>query len=48
MKMTINPKDFKHKMDSEELQAYLKIKKSGNGAHKSKKAYDRKKSKKID
>lgn len=47
MKMKINPQEFKHKMDSEELQSYLKIKKSGNGAHKSKKAYDRKKSKKI-
>jgi hypothetical protein len=39
-KMTINTNKFKHKMDNEELQDHLKLKR-GNGAHKNKKAYTR-------
>ncbi|WP_269154436.1 hypothetical protein [Bacillus paramobilis] len=41
--MKIKANSYKRKMDSEELQAYLKTKKQGNGQHKNKKAYDRKK-----
>jgi len=41
--MKIKPNSYKRKMDSEELQVYLKTKKQGNGQHKNKKAYDRKK-----
>lgn len=40
-RIKINPNKLKHKMDSEELQEHLKLKR-GNGAHKSKKAYSRK------
>lgn len=45
--MKIKAADFKRKMSKEELQSYLKSKKMGNGAHKNKKAYDRKRDKKI-
>jgi hypothetical protein len=40
LKITIKPPN-KHKMDSEEVQDYLKLKR-GNGGHKSKKDYSRK------
>lgn len=40
--MKIKAKDFKRKMSAEELDSYLKTKRQGNGSHKSKKAYDRK------
>lgn len=40
--MKIKAKDFKRKMSSEELQSYMKAKRQGNGMHKNKKAYDRK------
>ena len=39
--ITIDPNKLKHKMDSEELEGYLKLKR-GNGAHRNKKAYSRK------
>lgn len=41
--MKIKPRDAKRKMDSEELQVYLKAKRQGNGVWKNNKAYDRKK-----
>lgn len=41
IKLTLKPRDIKHKMDAEELQQHLKVKR-GNGAHKSKKDYSRK------
>lgn len=44
MKMTIQVRDSKRKMDPQELQEYLKLKR-GNGQHKNKKAYDRKQEK---
>lgn len=40
LKIIIKPSN-KHKMDSEEVQDYLKLKR-GNGSHKSKKDYNRK------
>lgn len=45
--MKVKAKSYKRKMGLEELQAYLKSKRQGNGAHKNKKAYDRKRDKKI-
>lgn len=39
--ITIDPNKMKHKMDKEELEGYLKLKR-GQGSHKSKKAYTRK------
>jgi hypothetical protein len=41
MKMTIDARKFKHKMDSEEIQEHLKLQR-GNGVHRNKKAYTRK------
>ncbi|MEK5205215.1 hypothetical protein NST55_28645 [Bacillus sp. FSL R10-2789] len=46
--MKIQAKSYKRKMSSEELQEFMKAKRQGNGAHKSKKAYDRKRSLKGD
>jgi hypothetical protein len=40
MKIKVQVKQHGHKMDAEELQEYLKLKR-GNGAHKSKKDYNR-------
>lgn len=40
-KMTFKPRDAKRKMDAEEVQEHLKLKR-GNGTHKNKKAYNRK------
>lgn len=41
--MSFKSRDSKRKMDSEELQSYLRTKSQGNGIWKNKKAYDRKK-----
>lgn len=47
MKITIKFDPTKRKMSPEELQGYLKAKRQGNGVHKSKKAYNRQKNKKL-
>lgn len=39
--ITIKANQMKHKMDGEELEGHLKLKR-GNGAHRNKKAYNRK------
>lgn len=41
MKMTIKIRSYGIKMDSDEVQEYMKLKR-GNGSHKNKKAYSRK------
>lgn len=41
IKFIIKPKNYRRKMDAEELQQHLKLNR-GNGSHKNKKAYDRK------
>lgn len=40
--MKLKAKSHNRKMSAEELQAYMKSKRQGNGAHKSKKDYSRK------
>ena len=45
-KVIIEVRNYKNKMDSEELQEYLKLKR-GNGSHRSKKDYNRQKMKKV-
>lgn len=45
VKIVIKVKDYKRKMDHQELQNYLQIKRSGSARYKNKKAYDRKRNK---